>query len=94
MNFIKEFVKDTILEVIQQGGSLVDNETYEKRKAICKGCDKFGKVFPLPFIEFDGCTICKCPIDTKGKTKTYYSLEQGRIIQATCPHEDGNKWDF
>lgn len=93
-NFISEFVEDAILEVIELGGELVDDETFEKRKEICKGCEHFGKVKPLPFVKMDGCTICKCPIKTKGKTKNYFSPEAGRIIKATCPHPDGDKWDF
>ena len=94
MDFINQFVIDATLEVIEFGGSLVDDATFQKRKEICQSCDKFGKVKPLFFVELDGCTICGCPIETKGKTKTYFSPEAGRIIQATCPHPDGDKWDF
>jgi hypothetical protein len=93
-SIINDWVVGMINEVVELGGSLVDEITYEKRKEICQGCEHFGEVRPLFFAKLEGCTKCGCPLATKPRFKEYFSPEEGRLIQAICPHENGNKWDF
>jgi len=62
------------------------------RVAVCHGCDKFGKVEPVPMLVLPGCTLCGCPAITKPRTLKYYSTEKGEVVETACPHEDGNKW--
>lgn len=87
------FVESTILKIVQLGGTLADDATFEKRKDVCSTCPHFGKVYVLG-IELQGCTICGCPLETKGRTNSFFSLTRGRVIDTTCPHPDGDKWNF
>ena len=87
------FVESTILKIVQLGGTLTDDATFEKREQVCRQCPNFGKVYILG-IELEGCTICGCPLETKGRTNSFFSLTRGRVIDTTCPHPDGDKWNF
>lgn len=87
-----KFYETTIFEVVKAGGKLVDYETFEKRSEVCAGCPYFGTVKPIPLISAPGCTICKCPLQTKGKMQTI--LTTSGFKQIECPHPDGNKWNF
>jgi len=87
------FVESTILKIVQLGGSLTDDATFEKRSEVCRQCPNFGKVYVLG-IELEGCTLCGCPLETKGRTNSFFSLTRGRVIDTTCPHPDGDKWNF
>ena len=87
------FVESTILKIVQLGGTLTDDATFEKREKVCRQCPNFGKVYILGN-ELEGCTICKCPLATKGRTNSFFSLSKGRVIDTVCPHPDGDKWNF
>lgn len=70
------WVKDKLIEHLFKGSTFVAEGIYEERKAICHGCDKFGTVHPLPLLSLPGCTICGCPLETKGKLESFLRLEE------------------
>ena len=88
-----KFVESTILKIVQLGGTLADDATFEKRSEVCRQCPNFGKVYVLG-IELEGCTICGCPLETKGRTNSFFSLTKGRVIDTICPSPEGDKWNF
>lgn len=94
MRNLKEYTIDFFGDLIRCGGETVSEEQHQERLKICKGCDKAGKVNPLPLIWIEGCTECGCPFRTKLKTKTHCELKNGVIqkVTTTCPHPKGNKW--
>lgn len=62
----KKYAIRILSRVLRKGGSLVSKKISIERKNKCEDCVHFGKVFlPLVNLEFDGCTLCKCPIKTK-----------------------------
>lgn len=76
---------------------MVSEAEYEKRLEVCRGCELAGQVgIPMPGgpISLEGCTECGCPFATKPKWKKYFSFKELRIKEATCPHPQGNRWDF
>lgn len=86
-----EWAKTTLYETIKKGGKLVPQEQGDARVEVCKGCEKYGKVEPLPGIISDGCTVCGCPSDTKPYMLNYITLTGKKLIE--CPHPtEGNKW--
>jgi len=85
-------VEEIINKGLQFGGEQVIKEHYNERVAICQKCPKGGVVSILGH-NMEGCTICKCPFATKPRWKKYFSFIQLKIIPATCPHPEGNKWE-
>jgi len=87
MNVVERFIFDNIGDFVRNGGECVSQEHFEARKRICEDCSFFGKVRPFGILPAaDGCTICKCYIETKGRM-----LNLG-LEEITCPHKNGNKW--
>lgn len=70
------WVTDKLLEHLFKGSEFVEPEQFEERKAICHGCDRFGRVEPVPLVVLPGCLECGCPLDTKGKLKSFLRLEE------------------
>jgi hypothetical protein len=64
---LDDFVSDQIVSWLSKGGKLVDDATFEKRINACAGCPYKGKVMPVPGLKMDGCTICKCPLQSKAR---------------------------
>ncbi len=87
-----KWVTESINRMVALGGERVSEAEYLERVEICKNCEFWGKVSPLPFIELDGCTLCGCPTETKPRFKNYFSVSKLKIVDAECPHPDGNKW--
>lgn len=69
LSILDKFIKDAILQVVANGGELVDKNEEMRRRYICSGCPYFGDVQPLPILKMKGCIRCGCPIDTKAKVK-------------------------
>lgn len=89
---LDSWVTGAINRMVAMGGEKVTEAEYNQRVEICKGCDKWGKVRPLPMLELDGCTLCGCPTATKPRFRKYFSVTRMKIVEAECPHENGNKW--
>jgi len=70
------WITDKLVEHLFKGSEFVTNEQFEERKTICHGCPSFGRVEPIPLLVLPGCTICGCPLDTKGKLKSFLRLEE------------------
>ncbi len=70
------WIKNKLLEHLFKGSEFVTPEQFEERKQICNGCDRFGKVEPIPHLILPGCTVCGCPLETKGKLKSFLRLEE------------------
>lgn len=89
-----KFIENTVLGYVKFGGSLVEEDHYQARLKVCKGCEHFGTVRPIKGldIEMDGCKICNCPSTTKPRAFKYFSFKKLRIVKAICPDETGNKW--
>lgn len=62
---LRKFLAKSVLSLLENGGTKVDESVYIERLEICKGCDFSGTVEPLPFMKFEGCTKCGCPFETK-----------------------------
>jgi hypothetical protein len=77
-------VKRLLTEVIKAGGTLVPEQTYRDRLAICHRCNKAGTVTVLG-MQFDGCTECGCPFATKLRAG-FHPLDGGKV---KCPE---GKW--
>lgn len=91
---LDNFVEYTINKMVSLGGTMVTEKEYNQRLEACRSCDKAGTVEPLPTVKMEGCTLCKCPLGTKPRFDTYYSVSKLKVIKAECPHESGNKWIF
>lgn len=76
-------VKQKLFEIIRAGGKPITDEHFEARKAICHSCPHFSQC--LPVTEVPGCGICKCPLETKGKLWTYFSITKLKTVRAECP---------
>lgn len=75
MSLLDNFVKDAIEAALLAGQKVVSDEQYNERLAICRGCEHFGKVKPLPFVTFDeGCQLCHCPKETKLRLTNKHSI--------------------
>ena len=70
------WVTQQLLEHLFKGSVLLNPEQFEERKQICQGCDRFGNVEPIPYLILPGCLECGCPLDTKGKMKSFLRLEE------------------
>ena len=88
-----KFVVDKIQKMVELGATLVDDQVFEKRVKICEACPFYGLVL-LESFQVKGCQKCGCPTETKAKTETFYSLLKLKVVKTTCPHPDGDKWDF
>jgi len=88
------FVVNAALEAIKaMGGELVDDATFERRREVCESCTFYRDVL-FKGLNLKGCSVCSCPLQTKGRTKKYYSFQSLKVIDTKCPHKDGDKWDF
>jgi len=88
------FVINAALEAIKAlGGELVDDDTFGRRRQVCESCPLYGEVL-FKGLNLKGCSVCSCPLETKGRTKKYYSFSALKVIDTKCPHADGDKWDF
>jgi hypothetical protein len=76
--------RDTLFDLIREGGTLVPVEVYDKRVEACKGCPHFGIVNPLPLISADGCTLCGCPLETKARMFNYFSPTNMGLKLSEC----------
>ena len=97
------FITDTINKLlVEKGAKLVTNDEFLRRKSICEKCPNFEKITVKGF-KLLGCNICGCPLDSKGRIKSFMGDdEQLKIknlvlggekeIVISCPHPDGNKW--
>lgn len=85
----KEIKLEIFKETMKAGGVQKPLEEQKRLRAICEGCDKFGVVKPFPGIETSGCTICKCPVETKVMFEMH--VFDG-MKDNVCPHPEGNKW--
>lgn len=81
----ESFITETVLTLIEAGGELVEEKEFLRRKEICNGCKFLGTVTPLPLLSMQGCTLCGCPTETKGRTKIYFNINEGKLVEATCP---------
>ena len=72
MKSVKKYALDKLIKFIKVGGKTVTNEQAEARKDVCKGCEFFGEVEPLPKLKMDGCQKCGCPSATKAHMKTIH----------------------
>lgn len=80
---------------LKLGGKPVTEEHYQERLKVCRRCQYWGSVLielPIKGIKLPGCKICGCPMATKPRWLTYWSLLEFKFKEATCPHPDGNKW--
>lgn len=75
------------MALLKAGATFVTEEQYQNRLTICRTCPHVGQVDVLGK-QFEGCTLCGCPLETKMRTKTYLHATKG-IIQTTCP---ASKW--
>lgn len=85
----------TINMGLKLGGKMVPQEEYEWRLEQCRACPLVGEVeikLPLKTLRFEGCTSCGCPLATKPKWDTYYSLPKFKFVKAQCPHPEGDRW--
>lgn len=97
MNVLKNFLIDFLGNIVRCGGTVASEEHTQARKDICKGCDKYGMVRPLPLLITKGCTLCGCPIQTKTKTLYHCNFKEGKpleTIKTICPHPNGSKWAY
>ena len=69
METLKRYALRAITNIIIIDGKTVSLGQAKAREEICKGCDYFGTVEPIPGLQCDGCTKCGCPMATK--TKVY-----------------------
>lgn len=76
--------KDTIFELVRLGGEEVVEEHFAKRVQACNACPHVGDVNPLPGIVARGCTLCKCPLDTKARLWTYFSPTKLKVVPSRC----------
>lgn len=84
------WIKNTLFDLIREGGTLVSDEVYEKRATACKGCIHFGEVEPLPKIVAPGCMLCGCPLETKARMLNYFSpSKMGMKLSACSQFEKG-----
>lgn len=84
------FVEEAIQFYLKFGGSLVTEEQYQERVAICKACPKFGKVSIILIngvAQTDGCTECGCPTATKPRAYKYFSFYKPGMVKAECPEQ-------
>ncbi len=77
-------VRKLLTDIIQAGGTLVTEQTYRDRMAVCERCSKAGKVTVLG-LDFRGCTECGCPFVTKLRAD-FHPLDGGKV---KCPE---GKW--
>lgn len=91
-------LKEAIAKAVTAGGTPVDVEHFIARLLICGGCDKRGTVSVMGN-EYNGCTVCGCPFQTKAAMKAADSplLKVTGALGITddeirCPHPDGDKW--
>jgi len=77
-------------ETMKAGGKLLPEAEKLRRQEICKGCDWFGKVQPIPGYITLGCTECGCPMETKTGFE-YHFLTGFKLVK--CGHPEGNKWN-
>jgi hypothetical protein len=89
MSKLKQFIEDSFVNFVKQGGNLLTREHYEARREVCRGCEYEGQVEPLPDLFMEGCTECGCPF----KTKAYFDTWKVSGKKIKCPHPDGNKWE-
>lgn len=78
------WIRDTLFDLIREGGVLVPDEVYNTRVEACKGCSHFGTVKPLPLISADGCTLCGCPLETKARMLKYFSPTHMGLKLSEC----------
>lgn len=84
------WIRNTLFDLIREGGTLVPDEVYKARSEACKGCPYFGTVNPLPLITAEGCTLCGCPLETKGRMLKYFSpTNMGLKLSACSQFEKG-----
>jgi hypothetical protein len=76
-------LKQKLFDLTQLGGTLVTDEHFEHRRKKCLSCPLFTQ--SLPILDVPGCTVCKCPLETKGKLWKYFSPSKLKIIRAECP---------
>lgn len=77
--------EDLINWYMDFAGVLVSQEDYIARVETCKGCDKFGVVVLPGGTEVPGCTICKCPVETKPRVLKYFNPAKMRVVKVKCP---------
>lgn len=67
----KSFAVKVISRMIKNGSEMLsdDSPEYIEKVSACIACPYFGEVYPAPRLKLHGCTICKCPVVTKAKTK-------------------------
>lgn len=88
---ITKFKIKTFTELIQKGGTVIDNDKWiEERKTICAACPNFKQVEPVPTVLMLGCKLCGCPFDTKGKMDTFFNPKKLKTENTAC---DAGKWE-
>jgi len=60
---------------------LVDKKLYDKRIAVCMGCEQFKKTTQR-------CDVCGCFMKVKAWMRKNI---KGKLV--ICPHPEGNKWE-
>lgn len=83
------FAKYLVDKWIEKGGTLVDEEVAEERKAICDACPKKGMVNPVPGEFYEGCTVCGCIIESKVKADIVFNFRKMKKEKNKCPE---GKW--
>lgn len=70
----KRWVAKVMAQLIALGGTTVSNDVFEKRKKACESCEFYGEVPAMVGVALMGCTICKCPVETKCRMKVLMRL--------------------
>lgn len=80
--------QEKVFEMVRSSGVQTTEEHYEERRKRCEGCPYFGQVEVKELrIKADGCTVCGCPIETKGRMIKHKSAKEA----FTHPFEP-SKW--
>jgi hypothetical protein len=87
-------VTDLLATVARFGGDTVSDEQAKARyNGACKGCPYAEMVYYTPYVQFERCQLCLCPLETKCKTLKNISVKKlFKMVTTSCPHPDGNKW--
>jgi hypothetical protein len=94
MKNLKDLIVDFMGDVIRNGGILADKIHAEERLEICKECDFYQDVRPLPLIKTKGCKQCGCIIQIKVNCIENIDIKTGKMVTTRCGNVEQGGDDF
>lgn len=91
---LNKLVVNFLGTVIRNGGTVATEEHAKKRLEICRGCEFYGEVNPLPLIKAKGCLQCGCPLATKVKCIENLDIDSKKMVVTRCGNAEKGGVDF